>query len=355
MSSTSDSQSEINLIFSQKNDSDTRVNYLTYNLPVAFNSSGNEVSLRSIAIYYSWRNITIAYGNNTVNYVWCDGSTNVITIPDGNYTIEQINNEIQFQMTQNTHYLINGGVNVYYISLVNNPSRYANELTITPLPSSIGSYSYPPGATWTVNGFTPQLVIPTFNLPNPNFTTSSFGQVIGFSAGTYPVSPITSIYQRLSDLVPQLDPAYALYLCTNLINNQDFSVYPQALHSFTAGNTDYGGLIEINPQWANWIKVIDQQFPSISVFFTDQNYNPLNIIDLDITVVLVVRKSDDYKTLRRLNANSLHDTKVSSDQLYNKNVSVIPPSLPITHVEKQIARQGGGLSFNYSDLKPFRR
>src|SRR5271156_4615132 len=138
MSFTSSSTPNIQLDFTQFNNIDNRPNYLTFRLPKTFISEDDEVCLNELNIFYSWYNITANYQNNTFQYIWIDGSSNNVTIPDGNYDIGQINGYLQFVMTNNGHYLVDeNGVNQYYISLQENQPLYKITLTCTALPSSL--------------------------------------------------------------------------------------------------------------------------------------------------------------------------------------------------------------------------
>ncbi|DAZ99127.1 TPA: hypothetical protein N0F65_010211 [Lagenidium giganteum] len=74
----------------------------TFSQPIDF--SQYEVALGSISIYYSWRAITAQRGNNTFKVIWPTGSsttTYTITLSDGTYTANDINNNLQYWSIQN--------------------------------------------------------------------------------------------------------------------------------------------------------------------------------------------------------------------------------------------------------------
>ena len=97
----------------------------TFPMPY-FPSKNDRIALKSLALYYSWFNITSAYGNNKLTYVlpysvggaYDAERVNVVTLPDGFYTFSQIDAYVKFQMALKGHYLVNNTNNkVYYASL----------------------------------------------------------------------------------------------------------------------------------------------------------------------------------------------------------------------------------------------
>lgn len=80
------------------------------NPPIYLNPNKNYlISLYNGSLWYSWTNISVSQGNNTLKYgvpigVFPDGgTTKTITFPDGAYTIDAINEEIKDQMLKNGH------------------------------------------------------------------------------------------------------------------------------------------------------------------------------------------------------------------------------------------------------------
>ena len=111
------------------NTRNSKNNQLRMTFPFPFNSLGNEIGLSTLYIYYSWRNITSSYGNNTLSYIW-NGTNFNITIPDGFYTISDISSYLQLQMFTNNHYTLDSNGNpYYYIELSSNTVYYAVTLT----------------------------------------------------------------------------------------------------------------------------------------------------------------------------------------------------------------------------------
>lgn len=153
------------------NTNNTKNNQMKMNFPYPFESKDNEIALSSCFIYYSWRNITSAYANNTLSYTMPSGVSYPITIPDGYYSISDINAYIQLVMYNNGHYLLNSnGTPVYYLSLQANSVYYRTTLTSTPIPSVLPSgYTNPAGLS--LSG----------NCPLLNVSNAAFGSLLGFS------------------------------------------------------------------------------------------------------------------------------------------------------------------------------
>lgn len=107
-----------------------------YKFPKQLNVRGQEISLASLNMYYSWPNIQSIYKNNTFTYLWWNHlgnltSTQNIIIPEGNYSITTLSSYIQSQMLLKGHYLKDANTqnNVFFISMIENPTYYACQIT----------------------------------------------------------------------------------------------------------------------------------------------------------------------------------------------------------------------------------
>jgi hypothetical protein len=153
-------------------------------------SSNNIYSAGGLS-HCAFATITSVLGNNTFQYVWVDGSANTVTIPDGTtYDVGTLNGILASTMVANKHYFINNTTSAKVVPLAiaydtfNGKVQlqsYAVNTTIFSVGVG-GSYSLPVGATWTDPSFT---ICPQFVIPN-----TSFQNVIGFSAGSYPSATI---------------------------------------------------------------------------------------------------------------------------------------------------------------------
>ena len=73
----------------------------------AFKAKNNEIAISSLTIPYSWFNISSFYNNKTFSitfpYLATTATLNIV-LPDGFYTVTDINNYIQLQCMNNGLY-----------------------------------------------------------------------------------------------------------------------------------------------------------------------------------------------------------------------------------------------------------
>ncbi len=186
------------------------------------------MALANLQMYYSTFNITTTNANNTYSYIWVDGTTHTVTMPNGFYDIDAINNYLHFVMVKNKHYLVTtSGDYVYLATWSVNATRYSVELNcfgVSVAVAAANGWTLPSGATWVLpNNF----IIPEIVIPNTNF-----GLVVGLSAGTYPNAVIAGVppaqtqtpaytvdQQFLSSFTPQVTPSASYIVTCSLINN----------------------------------------------------------------------------------------------------------------------------------------
>ena len=234
-----------------------------------------EVSLAYLGLYYSWRNITAAFGNNTLSYIY-NGVEQFITLPDGFYTVSDLNNYLQFVMDANNHYVLDvDGNRVYFIELAVNETYYAVTFILRKIEVPAGGTN-PFGL---ITGSTMQL----------RFSNAEFAKVLGCNTGTYPPAPLTSTYSFNSPNIPQVSPVTTVLVTTNISRSQ-YNKYSDAIYTF-APTSPYASFLSIEPNKSIWYKVIDGSYDRISLRFYDQNYRPLQIVDkLNITASLIFRE-----------------------------------------------------------------
>ena len=89
-------------------------------------------------MYNNTLNITEERGNNLISFIWSVGSptTYTWTIPDGYYSVNDLNYYIQNQCISNTLYCISGTNFVYFLELETNPVRYSIQLSSFPIPTA---------------------------------------------------------------------------------------------------------------------------------------------------------------------------------------------------------------------------
>ena len=247
-----------------------------------------ELAVASISIYYSWPNITSTYNNQSFSYTWIDGTVVSVTIPEGFYTVPDINSYLQSVMVTNKHYLTTStGSYVYYLELLENATYYAVQLNAYAVPTAAQAaalgYSLPAGATWVlpVAATTPQLTISS---------TNNFKTIIGFSAGTYPSVAQSTTYSLTSNsgTAPQVTPVSSVIVCCDKLDNP--YAIPDSVMFSLSPDTSYGSLISSRPSEFAWIDLKDGYHNELTISIVDQNFSPLPIKDTNIVVQLMVRK-----------------------------------------------------------------
>jgi hypothetical protein len=256
-------------------------------------------------MYYSNFNISTALNNNKFSYTWIDGTVVNVVIPDSNLSVLGINEYMQFIMISNNHYLISGGGdNIYLLEMVINQSRYAvqvNSFLISTTIATTNSWTLPAGATWVLptNPILPYLTI----LP---YTNNTFGELIGFNAGQYPVGTIsgvppaqiqtpayTTAQSFISTLAPNINPQYTFLCLCSLVNNK--AVVPsQLLYSLTPTNVQFGALINQQINDLAWNKISNGFYNQFTFIFRDQNLRPISFNDPNTVIILVIQNKNEF-------------------------------------------------------------
>ena len=154
------------LVLNSSNVSNTSTNTsFKYNfINGGFQVKDMEMCVSSITLPYSFYNISSYYNNQTFSLIFPKGATTQtisITLPEGFYTVPDINSYIQQICLDNGAYLIDSTGNyVYYQQLVYNSTYYSVQLLLYPVPTSLPTgYSYASAGTlYTSAANLPQLI-----------------------------------------------------------------------------------------------------------------------------------------------------------------------------------------------------
>jgi hypothetical protein len=274
-----------------------------YNFPQGGYTFRNDlIAVQEISMFFSAFNVSAAYNNNQFSYIWIDGTTHIVNIPNSFLQVSDLNAYLQSIMVANTHYLINTiGDNVYLLEIVVNQSLYAvqiNNFVISAALATTKTWVLPVGATWVLptNLILPYLVIPANN---------DFGLLIGFTAGQYPAGTITGAppaqiqtpaytgaQSELSSFAPQITPYSSFLVYCSLVNNR--AVIPsQLVYSFTPTGSTFGGLQVFSPTAElGWNKVEDGVYNSFIIEFRDQLGRQVTFQDPNTLITLYTRNRD---------------------------------------------------------------
>jgi len=245
-----------------------------------------EVALGSASLFYSWRNITANKNNNTFNIIHPTTSAVVVltlTIPDGGYEISDLNNYLKWYLISNGYYIQNtaSGDQTVYCEFRVNPSTYSVEFVSYPLPTALPS-GYTAGSAITFPSSTrgPQLGI----------INANFGKVIGFAVGTFPSSAPTIITTVASTMTPVLSDVNNVIITLDSSSNP-FAPNSKVISAISYAGIPYGRLVTYSPNELSYVPQQNGFRQTLRIQLTDQNLQPLQIIDTDITVILILRRT----------------------------------------------------------------
>jgi len=265
-----------------------------------------------------------------------------VVIPDGQYEVATLNEYLQFICIQNGLYMqttVNGvAENVYFIEFQLNVSKYAVQINTFAIPD-ITYFTYNATTqTWAANGtaptqystwttptnwigFTPSQISLGTVLP-AIFMPAAFSTLFGYKANTatiqitspgntidYPsgvvepsVNTINSVaylinqnflntYSYLSSVAPQLQPNSSVFLSVSNIQNKYAS--PNSIIYAMNPAVAFGEQINIVPPQFAWNKLLNGTYTQIRLQILGLNYQPLPILDPNMTIVLVIRDSHE--------------------------------------------------------------
>lgn len=245
-------------------------NKFTFNMPYS-SDAGDLISLKSLRLYYSWFNITSAKGNNQFSYIWTNGTTYPVNMPNGIYSFADFQGFFEQVMFANGHYLINSaGQPVYYVKFQSNAVYYRISLTCLPVPASLpAGFTAPPGFVFQATTV-PRIIIPA----------TAIQSYLGFPAATYPAATQAALFQANSTNAPQVTDISSLMLQSNLVYNE-YAPDSRTLATFgVPPGTAAGSLISEVPAYADWVEVHpNKQFKEVILEIVDQNSNPIVLND----------------------------------------------------------------------------
>jgi hypothetical protein len=111
----------------------------------AFRAKNCEMAIGSLTIPYSWYNVSSFYNNKTFSITFpylATTATLNISLPDGFYTVSDIQRCIELQCLNEGLYLVNGNQNYFFINLSTNATFYKNQFVFSLVPTSLtGAYA----------------------------------------------------------------------------------------------------------------------------------------------------------------------------------------------------------------------
>lgn len=282
------------IIITQKNLVPGTTNTFEYKFSNNVDFSNLDIGLSQASIFHSWFNITAAKNNNQFSLIHpIAGAANTtlnFTIPNGGYEVSDLNNFLRYELLKNGFYLTNNttGEQIVYAEFKVNPSVYKVEFISYPLPTSLPS-GYTAG---------PSLVFPsTTRTPQLSFTQVQFGNIIGFVPGNYPaVQPIV-LTTSSSTLTPVVSDVQNVVITLNSCMNP-FAPNSSIIYSVSPASISFGRLITDKPNQICWVPQQSSFRQSITLQLTNQDLQPIELQDTDITVILLIRFRDQNNLMR---------------------------------------------------------
>jgi hypothetical protein len=356
---------------------------------------GSEINLSQITIPYSWYNVSSQLGNNTIVYNIPNSSNAqvayTITLPNGFFTLQDLNNSFQAGMKANGHYWysnigsyatqfqfvgtistttltvssgsssavsliigtsINGyGVSagtvitaqtgpytytinisqtvvastpmygsqsneitpaiIYPLTLSVYTPQYTNSITSITIPTSalvqnyFGSgFQYANGAngqnTWAGGYPTSGNQCAYIQIPTTNISTTTIGNLLGFSAGSYPstITGITALQQVVNGNSLSASPPFpilatqvnGIVIRCNLVEN-NICMPSDVLDSMPILST-FGSNLSYLPIGNNSVKIKKGRHANMIITFNDQNFNNLPMNDPNVLISVIIRVPD---------------------------------------------------------------
>jgi hypothetical protein len=276
-----------------------------------------EVALVKASIYKSWFNITEAIGNNTFSYKIPDNAAVpssyievFMTLPDGIYSIPDINASLHADMKSRGYYFqADSGTiplpDIYPIEIVADPITYRVSIKTLPLfPAPDDPTQVPPTShyVWTADPVTTVpyhagIIISSSifgsgaNAGGFDIFHSSMGRVLGFSPGTYPPNATDDDTQVTSTgtFIPEITLQNQILFQCNLANEISNNSYAQLLSQYIPTGSS-GEPLEFQDQNLSYHQMNDGLVPYISVVVTDEHNIPLIVQDPVMSVTVHVRE-----------------------------------------------------------------
>lgn len=198
------------------------------------------IALSNLSIYYTWKNVKKEYKNGKFK-ITAPTWNEEFELPDGSYTVADINDYFQFIIKKHTNE--EDGLKVYI-------NKIQNRIT----------FKLKTG--WSLTLMTQQ-------------TQTLMGS-----------KEKTINSSRNGELVPEMEITEVVLVHCNLVNN-NYQRDSRILHTFVPDKS-FGQLLNISPAEFIWLNTFKSEFTSIEVWLTDQESRPLEIED-KINLTMVIR------------------------------------------------------------------
>ena len=245
---------------------------------------GDKLSLYSFSMYNSFYNISASqYQNSNITFTWFDGTVYNRTIPDGYYSLSDLNLWLQQQFIINKLYCTNANnsQNIYFVQFQTNSVLYKAQIDVYFMPSATNAalygYQKAPSATWS---------FPATNTMNKITINSNLKSYFGTTQTTFgDITPAQNM-NYISNTCPIVSPVFSIFLCCNLIVSE-FNQVANLFSQFPISSS-YGNLIKIESSIDSLISIKEGIYSEIIITVWDQDNKPLIFIDPEMTLFLII-------------------------------------------------------------------
>ena len=265
-----------------------------YRFPTSVNFENHSIALASLTAFSCWFNVTAALGNNKLSLTIFPAdaytATYQIVIPDGSYSVADLNSYLQYWAIENSLYLVNADGNYFYfLNVAVNAVKYALEIQTTSCPYNGDIATLPVGWTLPVGFPVAPAVGLSWNavLTVPVGMSEYLGQAVGFSTSAN--SGVGTTLAFLSTICPQINPTPNVMVSIQGISNR----YAQSpvIYSFSSAGVAFGSMIQERPNELLWNQLSAGTYNEIRVSFLGTDFRPLPLLDPSITLLLAIKSN----------------------------------------------------------------
>ena len=249
---------------------------------------GSEISISSVQIPYSFYNVSAFYSNQKFRIRWPVGSgfsDYDVSLDEGFYTVNDIQNFIEQFCIKNSLYMINAnGDYIYFIYLSYNITAYKIQLICSPVYTVALT---PVGVTLPASFPTR----PTTDSSTPLFIIldDKFGSLLGFNIGTYPSAFQNTDFDKLSDYTPKGSNINSIIVRANVVENS-VTMPSDILDSFGIPvGSSFGSNINYEPSFQKWVSIRSGNYTSMIITIQDQDFGDIKILDPNSIITLIIK------------------------------------------------------------------
>ena len=266
-----------------------------YKFPCSVNLNDHSVALASLTLFSCWNNVSAALGNNKLSLTIFPADayarTYSIVIPDGSYSVADLNSYLQYWAIQNNLYLITAeGTYVYFLSIAVNVVRYAIEIQTISCPYNGDVGTLPLGWTLPLGFPVAPAVGASWNavLTVPKGMSEYLGQVEGFATAANSGNVSTLGY--LSTICPQIQPNPNVIVSITGISNK-YAASP-VIYSFSSAGVNFGSMLSERPNNLLWSTLNSGTYNELRVTFLGTDLRPMVLLDPSITLLLAIKPNN---------------------------------------------------------------